>query len=234
MKIDKRLQTIADMIKDSKMILDVGTDHGYLCSYLVQNKKAELGIASDISKSSLQKAIDLLEKENMGGKIQCRLGAGLKVIDKDDKVDTIVISGMGGILISEIIEADKILIQKTKPILILQPVQKPEIIRRYLINNDYLILEETLVESEKKIYNIIKTIYKGTKDIDYESDYFEIGKYTNKDSTYYKQLNFLIDKYETVVNSMKKSDEISEKDIENKEVYIQFLKELKNYEAKEN
>lgn len=235
MKLDNRLQSIADFIRTSKKILDVGTDHGYLCLYLVKNKIAEKGIASDLSKGSLSKAIKLIKKEGMQESIECRLGSGLKVAKEEDNIDTIVIAGMGGVLISEILEEDINFIVKTKPKLILQPVQKPELLREYLINNLYAIQEENLVKSDGKIYNIIVARFTGVKDEDYDSKYFEVGKYSdNKSSAYAEQIEFLINKYENIIVSMGKAEELKPKVIKSMESYVAFLKELKRNAIKRN
>ena len=90
--------------KTSKKILDVGTDHGYVPIHLVKNKRVISAIAADISGSSLQKAKDEIKKNNLSDVIFVREGNGLQVITDKDEVDTVVIAGMGGVLISDILE----------------------------------------------------------------------------------------------------------------------------------
>ena len=121
--IDNRLMTIADMVSRKGIFLDVGTDHGYLPIYLIKNGKIDKAIASDVSKGSLSKAIEEVKKEKLQDKIETRLGSGLMVIKEDDKLDTVVLAGMGGILISELIAEKLEYIKKADIEFIVQPVQ---------------------------------------------------------------------------------------------------------------
>lgn len=154
--IDERLKTIADMVSKPGTLLDVGTDHGYLPIYLVQNKVVKNIIASDVSKGSLSKAIIQVKLHKLESSIETRLGSGLEVIKEGDKIDTIVISGMGGNLISELIDKRLKHIRKNDIEIIVQPVQLPESIRKYFYENNFDILEEKLAKADGRIYHIIK------------------------------------------------------------------------------
>ena len=102
-KISLRLEIICDMVPETcNKLLDVGTDHGYVPIHLVKNKKVLSAIAADISGPSLQKAKDEIEKNHLSEVISVREGNGLQVITDKDDVDTVVIAGMGGVLISDI------------------------------------------------------------------------------------------------------------------------------------
>lgn len=176
--IDNRLMTIADMVSRKGILLDVGTDHGYLPIYLIKNSKIEKAIASDVSKGSLTKAVVEVEKEKLQDKIDTRLGSGLKVITENDEIETIVLAGMGGILISELI-AEKLEYIKNKDIeFIVQPVQSPESVRKFFEKESFTIIEEKLAKAEGRIYHIIKGRYdENYKMLNYESETdYEIGK----------------------------------------------------------
>ncbi len=176
--IDNRLMTIADMVSKKGTLLDVGTDHGYLPIYLIKNSKIDKAIASDVSKGSLAKAIEEVKKEKLEDKIETRLGSGLMVIKQEDKLDTIVLAGMGGILISELL-TEKLEYIKNKDIeFIVQPVQSPESVRKFFQKEKFTIIEEKLAKAEGRIYHIIKAKYdEAYKIVNYESETdYEIGK----------------------------------------------------------
>ena len=176
--IDNRLMTIADMVSRKGTLLDVGTDHGYLPIYLIKSSKIDKAIASDVSKGSLSKAIEEVKKEKLQDKIETRLGSGLMVIKEDDKLDTVVLAGMGGILISELL-TEKLEYIKNKDIeFIVQPVQSPESVRKFFQKEKFTIIEEKLAKAEGRIYHIIKARYdEAYKMLNYDSETdYEIGK----------------------------------------------------------
>ena len=176
--IDNRLMTIADMVSRKGTLLDVGTDHGYLPIYLIKSSKIDKAIASDVSKGSLSKAIEEVKKEKLQDKIETRLGSGLMVIKEDDKLDTVVLAGMGGILISELIAEKLEYIKKADIEFIVQPVQSPESVRKFFQKEKFTIIEEKLAKAEGRIYHIIKARYDDNYEmINYESETdYEIGK----------------------------------------------------------
>jgi tRNA (adenine22-N1)-methyltransferase len=173
MEISSRLKCVASMVDKCNSIADVGTDHGYLPIYLIKNGICTTAIASDIKKGPLNKAKINIKKYNMEEKIQCRLGAGLNTI-KENEVDSAVISGMGGNLISDIIDND-IEIFKSLKYAVLQPVQNPEILRKYLYDKGFNIIDEELCIDENKYYEIIKVEYNNNVVIK-DDIYYEISE----------------------------------------------------------
>ena len=87
-------------------IADIGCDHGYVCIELIKNNKVKKAIASDISYPSLKKTIDFVKVNNIDDRIETRVGDGLDVLNKDE-VDAVIVAGMGGVLISDILLRDR-------------------------------------------------------------------------------------------------------------------------------
>lgn len=102
-KVNLRLNKLATMVDQDARIADIGTDHAYLPIELVKSGKVNFAIASDIGKGPLDNAKQDIKEAGLEGKIETRLGAGLETISAKDNIDTIVIAGMGGNLMSQIL-----------------------------------------------------------------------------------------------------------------------------------
>jgi tRNA (adenine22-N1)-methyltransferase len=159
LKLTPRLQAIADSINEYEVLADIGTDHAFLPIYLIQNGKIKKAIAADINKGPIDIAQERIRKYKYEDKIETRQGDGLTVI-KPHEADAIVIAGMGGILISEIIEQSKPVATAAK-ILVMQPMQDSGKLRRYLFQNGFEIFDEELAKEDRKIYEIIWARYTG-------------------------------------------------------------------------
>jgi tRNA (adenine22-N1)-methyltransferase len=130
-------------------------------------------VASDINKGPVEKAKSNVALENLQSRIECRLGGGFSTI-RPYEVQTAVIAGMGGNLISDIIKED-IEVFKSLGSCILQPVQNPEVLREYIYGCGFEILGEELCMEDNKFYEIIKIRY-NNKPSYVEPIYFEISK----------------------------------------------------------
>ncbi len=169
MKLTNRLKSIANLVDKNSIVGDIGTDHGYIPRYLIEKEISKYVIATDISGPSLDKTKDLVMKGDYRGKIQTRLGDGLDPI-KEFEVDVVIIGGMGGVLISDILERAKDKLDSFETY-ILQPMVGGKELRYYLINNGFTIVKEDLAKEEDKIYEIIlakRGLESYEKDFDYE------------------------------------------------------------------
>lgn len=164
-KLSKRLQAAASLVRQGAYIADVGTDHAYLPIALCLEGRVRGGVASDINEGPILRAKEHIYQYGLNKKIDTVLTDGLDEIEPYSP-DDILILGMGGELISDIISRAEF--TKNKNIrLILQPMTHPEAVRRFLLGNGYAIIEELLVE-EEKIYQIICAEYTGNADISHE------------------------------------------------------------------
>ncbi len=159
-KLSDRLQMIADNIKHGETMADIGTDHGFLPLYLLEQGISPRVIMTDISEPSLGKAVDgaeILSKNvpeiDIDERCDFRSGDGLTVI-RAYEVDNVVIAGMGGLLMTEILGND---ISKTLSFrrLILQPRNHSGQLRKWLASNGFSIVREQLVREGKFICEII-------------------------------------------------------------------------------
>lgn len=156
LKLSDRLQKIADFIEPGESIADIGTDHGFLPIALWERGKSPNVILSDINAGPLEKARANIDKYFPGNEFDLRIGSGVQTI-KPAEVDVIVIAGMGGLLITEILGDD---LEKTKSYrkLILQPRNGQNKLRLWLIENGFTIEDEALVKEGKYFCEIILAV----------------------------------------------------------------------------
>lgn len=158
-KLDSRLSAVAELVREGKTVADIGTDHAYLLAYLLQQGKIKNGIAADLRKGPLENAgKTLLESEQLDN-VRLVLSDGLDELNKGDCED-IVIAGMGGILIKEILERTPWVFDKNIHI-IAQPMTHAEVLRRFFLENGFKILKESSATDGKRYYCIISAQYDG-------------------------------------------------------------------------
>ncbi|WP_252230191.1 class I SAM-dependent methyltransferase [Clostridium sp. ZBS15] len=207
MDLSKRLNWILEYVDKCDAVMDVGTDHGYIPIYLVKNKMVEKVIASDINKDPLQKAKINASLDGVIDKIDLRLGGGLSPLKKNE-VQGVIIAGMGGNLIRDILEED---INKVKKLdyLILQPAQNPEVLREYLYNNNYEILNEDLCFDEGQFYELFKVKYKMREKTKLEPIFYEISPIMLKENNKLikEYINSKIEKYNKILCFIKEETE---------------------------
>ncbi len=152
-KISKRLQEVANYIKDNCNLVDIGCDHGYLDIYLYQNRKNIHIIASDINEKALNSARNNIKKFKLTNKIETRLGNGLDNI-KQNEVDTIVMSGLGSHTIVGILYTNRSKLKNVNQIVI-QSNTDLKFLRTKVTKLGYYIQDEKIIKEGKIIYTII-------------------------------------------------------------------------------
>lgn len=151
--MSKRLDKIASYVKAGVGLADVGTDHGYIPVMLCRRGYDGNIIGTDINEGPLNKARRSLADAGLEDKVSLVLCDGLEGVDPDS-VNTIIVAGMGGDTITGILDRAE-WCSREDVRLILQPVTKPEILRYWLINNEFCITDEALVKENGTMYQII-------------------------------------------------------------------------------
>ncbi|HEK4634944.1 TPA: SAM-dependent methyltransferase [Clostridioides difficile] len=227
MKLTDRLLKIASLVSDGKKIADIGTDHGYIPVYLLKEGKVPFAVLADVNKGPLDNAHKEVIQNYLLDKVDLRLGSGIEILEIGE-VEEVIIAGMGGILISELLEAKKEVAHNVEK-LILQPMQAQEELRYYLLNNGYEILEEVLVREDFRIYEIIVAKYTGKNTIIEDEIYYEVGikLLENKDSLFNDFIEKKIKTYSSIVNKLEgKNGEAIDKKRKESEVAIKKLENL--------
>lgn len=154
--MSKRLEKIAAHIlaESSLGFADVGTDHGYLPLGLLSRGYGGYIFASDLRPDPLSKAIAGAKEAGVYDRICFSLGDGLDNCP-GERIDSIVIAGMGGDTICGILDRAEWCMD-SRYTLILQPMSKAEVLRYWLTNNEFEITSEELIEENGEIYQLMK------------------------------------------------------------------------------
>lgn len=153
MTLQPRLRMLADLVPKGAVVADIGTDHGYLPVWLLQEGRISGAIASDINERPLEHARQTAREYGLENQIELRLCAGLDGYTPGE-ADTIIIAGMGGETIASILDAAP-WTRSGDIHLLLQPMTKTEDLRIWLSDKGYRFTEEHLVEDKDFLYPVL-------------------------------------------------------------------------------
>ncbi len=153
---DSRLSTAAQLIAPCEAIADIGADHGKLSLFLLYTKKCRHVYVTDISRKSLNKAQALFARNHFDDKASFICDDGLNAL-RNAAVQAVVICGMGGKKISEILQNGERFLNKAS--LILSPQTDAGFLRETICSISYRIDEEILVVSQKRFYTVLRCVY---------------------------------------------------------------------------
>lgn len=154
-----RLSAVASLVKGGGIIADIGTDHGYLPVYLLENGVVKGAIAADINKKPLENAEKAVKASGYEDKIKLRLSDGLNSFQKGE-ADEFIFAGMGGTLIAE--KLREIPWVKDENIhFIFQPQSRAEDLREYLYSNGFSIIREIATHESRRYYIAFDAVYTG-------------------------------------------------------------------------
>lgn len=150
----KRIKTIASFINHNDIIADIGCDHGYLIKVAIEEKKIAYAYAVDNKLGPLNSAKNNLSHYT---NVKFILSDGLLNVDDDDiaEINTIIIAGMGGLLINKIINDSFTKFAKINKIII-SPHNNLYEVRKNMNNLGFKILDETIIFDSNNFYEIIE------------------------------------------------------------------------------
>lgn len=201
--ITKRLLDIASLVDRVETLADIGTDHGYLPIYLIKNNIASFALACDVAIMPLESAKQNIKKYGLEDKIKLILCDGLSNVNK---VDCVIISGMGGHLIIDILKNRNI----DYNTYILQANNNVDILRRYLSENGFKIIDEKISYDHKKFYEIIKVTHGQQALNEQEITYGPINL-INKSTFFIAKWKEILQRYQNIVTDFTGSKEELEK-----------------------
>ncbi|MGI6358132.1 MAG: tRNA (adenine(22)-N(1))-methyltransferase [Bacillota bacterium] len=153
LRLGPRLSAIAAMVPSGSILADIGSDHGYLPAWLLLNGKISRAIAVEVNLDPARRSLETCREYGLDGRMEVRVGDGLQAIGPGE-VDVVVIAGMGGTTIANILEQGEPLLAGMQR-LILQPNGAAASVRRWLSTRGQRIVDENLVEENGIIYEII-------------------------------------------------------------------------------
>ena len=188
-KLNKRLTTISAFIDKKDKVIDIGCDHNLLAIYMYQKDNIKI-VGSDINPEPLKIAKNNLSKYDLSDTLGLRLGDGISTIKNED---TIVISGMGGLLITKILNnINDYSIKK----LIISPNDNFIWTREFITKKGYKIYKEIMVKDANKYY-LVSVYIPGNE----KTNYF-FGKLDSNEPDNIDYFNFLIDTNNNIINKL--------------------------------
>ena len=209
--LSKRLKTVADLVTPCEKVADVGTDHGYVPIYLVEENICKFAYAMDVNEGPLNIAKSNIAQNAFEEKIETILSDGFDNFGNRE-ADSVIIAGMGGDLIVDILFRAR---NYDFDELILSPHKRPDLVRKYLSENGYKISDEKMVEDAGKYYSVIKAV-KGESA--YDDVQLEFGPVLldNKDEVLRAYLDIQLNKFSRIISSLERED----KEVEHKHKLI--------------
>lgn len=208
-RLDSRLACVASLVKECDCVIDIGTDHAYLPVYLVENGVCRAAYACDVKKGPLENARQTVKESGLQEKIETVLSDGLDRVEPR-KNCCVVLAGMGGILISELLMRAAWLSDESIQI-VAQPMSHAENVRRYLYENGFEITEEKTAADNRHTYLALSAVYTG-KRTEYTEGRLYYGKlFEKRDETSFRYLKScrdrLIKRYQAISRDERYRDE---------------------------
>lgn len=199
--LNQRLTAVSKYITGSTLA-DIGSDHAYLPIYAIQNALCASAIAGEVVKGPFQAAQENVKKYGMEKVIDVKLGNGLNVLEINNHIDTITICGMGGPLIADILDkgSEKL---GNHPRLALQSNIQTSALRKTLMQLDYHIVEEEIMEEKGHIYEIVIAEY-GPQSMDEYALKFGPKLLENKTAVFTKHWQRELDALENIKKHLDK------------------------------
>ena len=153
---DARINAVINFVRAGSRVADIGADHGYLSIELVNSGRASFVTATEKNLQPLECARKNISAAGLDNVIDTRHGDGLKVLSAGE-VDTICIAGMGGSLITKILDESPEVVKSARQ-LILQPMNASAKVRSWLDENGWSVDDEDLAQAAGVIYEIISAV----------------------------------------------------------------------------
>lgn len=190
--ISERIKRIASYIKPYKVIADVGCDHGYLIKYAFDNYDITEAYAIDNKKGPLDSAKNNLKDYN---NVKYFLSEGLDSVDEN--VEVVVIAGMGGMLIKDIISNNISRIDNVKRF-VLQANKNVYELRKFMNDNGFMITNEEILEEDGKFYEIV-VFEKGKDNYSFDDLFFGPVLLKEKNEVFLKKWTDIYEKLDNIV-----------------------------------
>lgn len=225
--LSKRLQAVYQMVDNNTRVADIGSDHAYLPVELIEQNVATYAIAGEVAVGPMSRSKEDVDKFGLTDKIDVRLGDGLAVIKEADKIDTVTIAGMGGILIQNILSHATVEQLSHVQTLILQPNIGEPLVRHWLAENNFQIVDEDIVEEDRHVYEIIKATKVSTP-VDLTDAQFLMGPVLiqKQTPTFVAKWQHKLNSFHKAVVNMQNAKHIDQSKIDAMNQDIKYIEEI--------
>lgn len=175
--LSNRLKIVADMVTKGNSVADIGTDHGYVPIYLIKNGVCPKAYAMDINEGPIRSAQKNVRAEGLEDKICVIQSDGMEKMTSS-MADSVIIAGMGGELIIRILKDSKV--NNTVKEFILSPHRDIDLVRKYVLENNWHIEEEKMLKDAGKFYTVMK-VKPGKEEISYSPVEYMYGRHLLKE-----------------------------------------------------
>lgn len=230
-KLTPRLSLCAESVSKNAILLDIGTDHAHLPCFLAETGWVCHAYACDVADGPVSAALHTVKVLNLEDKVGVLKSDGFKDIPVDvlGAATDVVIAGMGGELICEILSLHHLL--RTSVRLILQPNTRAPILRRFLADNGFNIVSERAAEEGKFVYTVMiaERVHDGLRRVvtDFEA---ETGKLDPNDPAAKKYLKNNANRLRQAAEGMARSTDPDDK--KEAERQIGLADEIEKYISK--
>ncbi|MEW6447365.1 MAG: class I SAM-dependent methyltransferase [Bacillota bacterium] len=171
--LSPRLKAVADLVQPAECIADIGTDHALLPVYLVEHGVVSRVIAVEKAAGPTAAARRAVAAAGLEDRIEVRVGVGLSPLAKGE-AEAIVIAGMGGETIADILAAGAAVAQAAR-LVVAQPMNRVAFLRRWLTENGWRITAEVLVPEGRRLYQAVAAAPGASRKLNWMEE--ELGPY---------------------------------------------------------
>ena len=168
---DKRLEIIVRMIDNGANIADVGSDHCFVPIECCKLNKIKYAQAIENKKGPYSRMVKAINDNGCGDRIKPSLSNGLNELD--EKVDTVILAGMGGKLIVSILNENLGKLDAVQTIIV-DAHNDREFVTKYLESISYRLIENYFLYEANIAYDIMKW-KKGSASRKYSEDELRFG-----------------------------------------------------------
>ena len=196
--LSPRLRLIADVVPPCDCAADIGTDHAYLPVYLIRQNRCRNAIATDLRPGPLKRAEATLCRFHTEGKIALRLGSGAEILHPGE-ADVIVVAGMGGLVMGEMLRTSADVFAAAKQI-IFQPMTAVSELRQAISENGFSITDEYLAKEDTTLYHIL-VVASMPESVPYSEEELVFGRklMENRPEHFDEYILHMRQKYQTVL-----------------------------------
>lgn len=207
-----RIQEILEWV-DGNVIADIGCDHAYVSVSAILNGQSKKAYACDVAKGPLENAKKTIYDNHVENQVTCCLMNGIQGLSND--VNQIIITGMGGKLIIDILEKGYLY----KGLRLLLSCHKDNFtLREYLMQHNIHIQREKVIFDNGHYYPVMDCIVKDFRQ-DMTKAQLMYGYHVFENAIYDDYLQSEIHKYKNLLQKVKKQEFLDQ---------IEYIKEIRN------